>query len=176
MKIFTAKVTICLLLTLTYSSLYSYPKLRLSPKKVRLRDYIGKWYEIARLPTFLLKGCRCPTSYYIKKSNHFYVINRCIKYGEPSRLDIKSYILPNTKNKKIRNVYWPFSADLHVLFIDKSYKYAVTGSQNREYLWFISRRPYVSKSMFRKMLKVAKLNGFDTSKLIINDFKCPRNY
>lgn len=165
-----------MLLILTCSSLYSYPKVRLSPKKVKVNDYVGKWYEIARLPQFLLKGCKCPSSYYIKKKDHFHVISRCIKYGKPFRVDFKSYIVPNTGNKQIHTVYWPFSTKLHILFIDKNYKYAVSGSLDREDLWFISRRPYVSKSMFRKMLKVAKLNGFDTSKLIINDFKCPRNY
>jgi apolipoprotein D and lipocalin family protein len=56
--------------------------------------------------------------------------------------------------------------DYRIIAVGPQYDYAVVGSEDRAYLWFLSRQPQLSPSLFETLSGLAKEQGFDTSALI----------
>ncbi len=138
--------------------------------QLNLKKYMGLWYEIASFPAFFQRGCQCTTAHYrLLPKDKIDVWNRCYK-GKSLKLSEavgRAWRAKNDKgNSKLKvSFFWPFSGDYWVLYISKGYRRAVVGSPNRKYLWFLSRTPSISRAQYRKLLQVAKTEGYATGKL-----------
>jgi apolipoprotein D and lipocalin family protein len=149
----------------------SYPPLEVV-KNVDLKRYLGKWYEIARLPNSFQKNCFCSTAEYsILDEETVRVINSCRKGSPEGELDQakgKAFIVPNTNNVKLKvQFFWPFRGDYWIIDLDeKDYTYSVVGHPNREYLWILCRTPQMETQLYNDLLKKIQAKGFDVTKLI----------
>jgi|AACY02.8.fsa_nt_gi Bacterial lipocalin len=154
--------------------LYSHQQpLTTTPRQVDIRRYMGSWYEIARLPMFFQRGCICSTAHYSLKKQYVRVTNECVKYGRISIAKGKAYIVPDSRNTKLKiQFFWPFKGDYWILYLDKQYQNVLVGSPDRRFLWLLSRKPSIPKSLLNKLLIIAKHKGFNIKKLIISNRKC----
>lgn len=171
-KVFKAALPI--ILTFFGCSSANYPPLEVVDK-VDIDRYIGKWYEIARLPFSQQEGCSCTTSQYeIIDSTTLRVINKCIKEGELDDANGKAFVVEGSNNAKLRvQFFWPFRGDYWVIELDKeNYQYAIVGTPSRKYMWILSRRPKMNEEIYNSLLQKSSAKGFDISKLI----KTEQNY
>lgn len=142
---------------------------------VDINKYIGKWYEIARLPFFQQEGCSCTTAEYeIIDSSTIRVINKCLKEGEFDSASGKAFVVDGSNNAKLKvQFFWPFKGDYWIIFLDeKNYKWAVVGTPSRKYLWILSREKKMDKQVLDSLIEKIKLAKFDTSKLIFTNQDC----
>ncbi|HOI30420.1 MAG TPA: lipocalin family protein [Melioribacteraceae bacterium] len=138
-------------------------------KKVDIDRYLGKWYEIARLPFSQQEGCSCTTAEYeLIDSTTIRVINKCIKEGELDDATGKAFVVEGSNNAKLRvQFFWPFRGDYWVIELDEeNYQYAIVGTPSRKYLWILSRTPRMDEEIYNSLIKKAGDKGFDISKLI----------
>jgi apolipoprotein D and lipocalin family protein len=143
--------------------------------KVDIQHYLGKWYEIARLPNSFQEGCNCTTAEYsIIDSTTLRVLNKCIKDGELDDATGKAFIVEGTNNAKLRvQFFWPFRGDYWVIELDKeNYQYAVVGTPSRKYLWILSRTPKIDEQLLKSLIQKCTENGFDISQLIYTVHNC----
>ena len=149
----------------------NYPPLEVV-KYVDLNKYLGKWYEIARLPNSFQKNCYGSTAEYsILDEETIRVINRCFKdsiNGELDEVKGKAFVIPNSNNAKLKvQFFWPFKGDYWIIDLDEvNYSYAVVGHPNRNYLWILSREPKMKPEIYNSLLEKIKAKGFDITKLI----------
>ena len=47
-----------------------------------------------------------------------------------------------------------------------AYSYAVVGSNDRKYLWILSRQPTLGVNTYNRLLKDAAKQGFDSSRVV----------
>lgn len=142
---------------------------------VDVERYIGKWYEIARLPFKYQEGCSCTTAEYsIIDSTTLRVINKCIKEGELDDATGKAFVVEGSKNAKLRvQFFWPFRGDYWIIELDKeNYSYAVVGTPSRKYLWILSRTAKMDEQLYNSLIEKCKAKGFDISKLEITNQEC----
>ncbi len=143
--------------------------------KVDIQRYIGKWYEIARLPFKYQEGCNCTTAEYsIIDSTTIRVINKCMKEGEVDDATGKAFVVEGSNNAKLRvQFFWPFRGDYWIIDLDENnYQYAVVGTPNRENLWILSRSKLMDEQLYNSLIDKCKTKGFDTSKLIKTVQEC----
>lgn len=136
--------------------------------KVDIQKYIGKWYEIARLPFKQQKGCSCTTAEYeIIDSVTIKVINKCIKENELDDAEGKAFVVEGSNNAKLKvQFFWPFRGDYWVIELDEqNYQYAVVGTPSRKYLWILSRTPQMDTGLYNSLLSKIAAKGFDINKL-----------
>ena len=57
-------------------------------------------------------------------------------------------------------------ADYRVLAIDEAYTAALVGSGGPDYLWILSRTPFLTPTLKESLLSEASRRGYDTSKLL----------
>jgi apolipoprotein D and lipocalin family protein len=137
---------------------------------VELPRYIGKWYEIARLPFKQQEGCFGSTATYaLRKDGNIDVVNECRDGSFDGKLrSVKGVarVVDTETNAKLEvQFFWPFWGDYWILSLDPQYRYAVVGEPKRRYLWVLSRTPTLSDAVFRALVKEAEENGYDLGAL-----------
>jgi apolipoprotein D and lipocalin family protein len=148
----------------------NYPPLEVV-KNVDINRYIGKWYEIARLPNSFEKGCYAATAEYsIIDGETIRVINTCNKdslLGEIDQVKGKAFVVPNSNNAKLKvQFFWPFRGDYWIIDLDEeNYQYALVGSPNRKYLWVLARTNKMDDNTYEMLLEKAKAKGFNIDKM-----------
>lgn len=170
------KATLPLLLTVFGCAASNYPPLDVVDR-VDIQKYLGKWYEIARLPFSQQEGCSCTTAEYeLIDETTIRVINKCIKNGELDDATGKAFVVEGSNNAKLRvQFFWPFRGDYWIIELDKeNYQYAVVGTPSRKYLWILSRTPKMDESIYNSLLEKISAKGFDINKLIITKQDCPQ--
>jgi apolipoprotein D and lipocalin family protein len=134
-----------------------------------LQRYLGTWYEIARLPHRFEKGLtRVTATYEIDPNGSLRVVNRGFKAAKNkwSQAEGKAWV-PNPGVPALLKVrfFWPFSAEYKVIRLDPEYQWAVVTSSQKKYLWILSREPVMDEALVESLVRYARENGFDVSKL-----------
>jgi apolipoprotein D and lipocalin family protein len=145
---------------------------------VDLQQYVGTWYEIARLPNRFQEECtgNVTATYTILESGEIKVVNRCQKekdeYSEAEGIAHRaSNEEPNSK-LKVRFApsflsFLPFVwGNYWIIDLAPDYSYAVIGEPNREYLWVLARTPKLEENIFQEILGRVKKQGYDLKELI----------
>ncbi len=136
-----------------------------------LTNYLGKWYEIARLDHSFEQGLTQVTAEYsLRDDGGVKVINR--GYNSESQqwkeAEGKAYFV-DAKNQGYLKVsfFGPFYGSYVVFELERSnYDYAFVSGPNNEYLWLLARTPTVSDSVIEKFKTMSKERGFNTDELI----------
>ncbi|MDP8568300.1 lipocalin family protein [Methylophilus aquaticus] len=139
------------------------------------QQYIGTWYEIARLDNRFEKGLEQVTANYsIEADGTLKVINRGFnpttekwseaigkaKFVEPPNPDGS-----RTGRLKV-SFFGPFYGEYNLLEIDKPYyNYALVSSGN-DYLWILSRTPQLTYPIKQHLMAKAKELGYATDQLL----------
>ena len=140
---------------------------------VELEKYLGKWYEIARLPFRFEDGCTDVTATYgLSKDGNVSVLNECLRDGKLKQAKGKAKVVDNNTGAKLKvTFFWPFYGDYWIISLSKDYEYAVVGTPNRKYLWILSRTPKMDDKLYSQLTEFVKSKGFNVSNLIKTSHK-----
>lgn len=144
--------------------------------RVDLNNYLGRWYEICRLPLKWedAEATDIIASYSLNEGGSVKVDNRCFDAkGDPSQSIGEATAVDET-NARLKVTFLPeflrwipfTSGDYWVLKLDPDYQAALVGGPDRKYLWVLSRTPGMPKPMLDEYLAEARRQGFDLSNLI----------
>ncbi len=135
-----------------------------------LERYLGKWFEIARMPVKFEKSLRDVTATYtLNTDGSIRVDNRGfnVKAVQWKESIGKAKVLDNPDEGRLKvSFFGPFYAGYNVLAIDEDYNYALVSGHNLEYLWLLSRTTTIPESVKAAYLQQAKRIGYQTEKLI----------
>ena len=139
-------------------------------QSVDLTRYVGRWYEISRLPNAFQKKCAdtVTANYTMRANGKIEVINRCRKAsGEYATAKGKAKIVDKKTNAKLKvSFFWPFYGDYWILDLGPNYEYAVVGEPSRKYLWVLSRSPTMDEALYQQLLQKMAAKGFNTDRMI----------
>ncbi len=144
---------------------------------VDLKRYSGTWYEIARFPNSFERGLKCVTATYtLRDDGRITILNKGHKIENPSLVKQSQGIawVPDKAylaKLKIR-FFWPFSGDYWILALDPSYRFVLVGDPSLKYLWVLSRTKTMEHADYKKLLDIAKENGFDISRMMLVEQNC----
>ncbi len=140
---------------------------------VDLKRYMGRWYEIARLPNRFQKKCAgdVTATYSLGEDGKVSVLNQCRDAsGKLTSAKGKARVADKRTNAKLKVTFvkafffWPFGADYKIIELGTDYEYAVVAS-GRDYLWILSRTPQMNEEVYRRLVNRAAAQGFDVSRL-----------
>jgi apolipoprotein D and lipocalin family protein len=135
---------------------------------VDLKRYLGRWYEIARMPQKFEEGLEYVTATYnLKADGDIEVINAGIKNGVKSEARAVATVPdPKCTGEILVSFFKPFKSKYRIIRLDEEYKYAVVAGGNLSYLWILSREPEISDELYSDLISFVYSKGFDTSKII----------
>lgn len=139
-------------------------------KNFKPDNFLGKWYEIARLDHSFERGLDYVTATYsIKEDGKIKVLNEGVKSdGTQSAAEGKAYVKKTDDNAGELRVsfFLFFYAKYRIIFLDEDYQTAVVTSGTKDYLWILSRKPLLTEQELQQLISFCKEKGFDTDKLI----------
>jgi apolipoprotein D and lipocalin family protein len=136
-----------------------------------LDQYLGKWYEIARLDHSFERGMEQVTAEYaLKKGGGVTVVNRGYLSGKDKwkTAEGKAYFVDKSNEGYLKvSFFGPFYASYVVFELDhENYQYAFVSGPDNEFLWFLSRTPNVDQDIRDKFLGMSGERGFNTENLV----------
>ena len=133
--------------------------------------YIGKWYEIARYPTFFQANCASSTAEYtLRDDGNIGVFNTCLAADGTTVSTIEGVaevVDPSTNAKLVvsfPNV--PIPGSYWIIDLDAAYQYAVVGDPYRSTLFILSRTPTLDQTTLDGILNRLPSQGYDPGRLI----------
>lgn len=140
-------------------------------EKVDLDRYVGKWFEIARLPQSFEKGCVGVSAEYVARNDgKISVTNTCRKETCEGKIRVANGIarvVDPIDNSKLKvSFFWPFEGDYWILKLGQDYEYAVVGSPDRKSLWILSRTSQMDESLINEIKTEFTAKGFNTEAFI----------
>ena len=148
--------------------------------KVDLQKYSGVWYEIARLPNKFQKDCAGDVSaqYTPRPDGTLTVVNRCREAGKAKLKDAEGVARVAEEGKGSNSVLEVRFApailsfldgvwgDYRILELDDKYRYALVGSNDRKYLWVLSRTKTLDDAVYKRLLRDAREQGYAVQSVV----------
>ena len=138
-------------------------------------QYVGTWYEIARLDNRFEKGLEQVTAHYsIEADGTLKVVNRGFStekndwseaIGKAKFVDPANADGSRTGRLKV-SFFGPFYGDYTILEVDQPYYNYALVSSGRDYLWILSRTPQLTYPIKQHLMAKAKELGFATDQLL----------
>jgi apolipoprotein D and lipocalin family protein len=137
---------------------------------VDIDRFMGDWYVVANIPTFLEKDAHNAVETYRRNSDGSIATTfrfRADSFdGEQKEYNPVGFIQDTTTNATwgMRFV-WPIKADYRVVYLDEDYTKTVIARMARDYVWVMTRKPEFSDEEFEEMKSFIAGLGYDASKL-----------
>ena len=137
---------------------------------VDLERFMGDWYVIANIPTFLEKGAHNAVENYALNDDGTIATTFTFRAqsfdGKPKKYTPKGFIKDAETNALwgMRFV-WPIKADYRIVYLDDEYSMTIIGRQKRDFVWIMARQPEISDSDYEKLLGIVESLGYDLSKV-----------
>lgn len=154
---------------LTLAACSSPPPIR-TATTVNLERFMGDWYVIANIPTFIeTNAYNAVESYRLAEDGTVPTTFRFREggfEGERKTYHPTGYVIDTQSNAVWGMQFiWPIKADYRIVFLDESYSQTVIGRTARDYVWLMARTPEIPDSDYQRFLTLIAEEGYDVSKV-----------
>jgi apolipoprotein D and lipocalin family protein len=137
---------------------------------VDLDRFMGDWYVIANIPTFLEKGAHnAVETYELNEDGTIattFVFREDSFDGEEKRYHPRGFVRDTDTNARWgMRFIWPIKADYRIVYLDDDYTQTVIARQKRDFVWIMARTPTVSEEDYERLVQFVASIGYDTSKI-----------
>jgi apolipoprotein D and lipocalin family protein len=137
-------------------------------------QYLGQWYEIARMDHRFERGLSKVTANYSKREDGgIKVVNRGFSASDNKWTEAvgKAYFVASPEQGHLKvSFFGPIYASYIVFELDQAnYQYAMVSGPDKGYFWLLSRTPKISDDLKERLLAKANSLGYDRSKILMVD-------
>ena len=137
---------------------------------VDLPRFMGDWFVIANIPTFLEKGAyNAMDSYRLGADGTVdttFSFNAKSFDGPRKTYKSRGFVLDRATNAIWGQQYIrPFKADYRISYLSDDYTLVVITREKRDYVWIMARTPTISESDYHRLATFVGTQGYDVSRL-----------
>lgn len=156
------------LLAVTVSACSSLPPLE-TADEVDIERFMGDWYVIANIPTFLERGAHNAVESYTLDADGTVATTFTFRQGSfdgPVRtFHPRGFVSEGSNAIWGMQFIWPIKADYRIVYLTPDYSQTVIGRQKRDYVWIMTRTPSIPEADYRHILAFLAEQGYDTSRI-----------
>ena len=137
---------------------------------VDLDRFMGDWYVIANIPTFLEKGAHNAVETYALNTDG--TISTSFTFrdggfdGKQKQYNPKGFIRDRSTNAEWgMRFIWPIKADYRIVWLDDNYTQTIIARQKRDFVWIMARTPTISARDYDEMIRYVASLGYDVEKV-----------
>ena len=139
-------------------------------ERVDLNRFMGDWYVIANIPTFIEKDAfNAVESYRLAEDGTIettFSFNKGGFEGPRKTYRPRGFVQDKESNAVWGMQFvWPFKAEYRIIYLTEDYSQTVIGRTKRDYVWIMARRPAISDDSYRKILTFLERQQYDVAKL-----------
>jgi len=137
---------------------------------VDLARFMGDWYVIANIPTFIEKGAHnAVESYRLADDGTIettFTFRADAFDGKQKRYAPRGYVREGSGNAVWGMQFvWPVKADYRIAYVDAGYTQTVIGRQARDFVWIMARQPSIPDADYARIVGFLAVQGYDVSKI-----------
>ena len=137
---------------------------------VDLNKFMGKWYVIAHIPTFIEKNAfNAVESYELNKDGTIattFTFNEGSFNGNNKIYRPKGFVKNNKTNAEWGMQFiWPIKAQYKIVYLDQNYSHTIIARDALDYVWLMSRNKKISPNELIKLTEMIKNMGYDINEL-----------
>ena len=136
---------------------------------VDIDRFMGDWYVIANIPTFLEKGAHnAIESYRLDEDGS--IATTFTFYDGDFGGELKTYTPRGFVQDESNAIWgmrflWPIKADYRIIYLDEDYSTTVIGRNKRDYVWLMAREPQLPPDRYDEAVRVIAAAGYDVTQL-----------
>jgi len=138
--------------------------------KVDLERFIGDWYVIANIPTFIEKGAHNAVESYRLQPDGTIATTFTFRAGDFNgplkRYQPTGFVFDRNSNAVWGMQFiWPVKADFRIAYLNEDYTQTVIGREARDYVWIMARMPQIPDADYQKIVEFLVTQGYDVTQL-----------
>ncbi len=138
--------------------------------RVDLERYMGPWYVIAAIPTFLeTEAYNAVEEYTLLPDGTIdtvFTFNKGSFDGPLKRYNPRGFVVDTVNNSTWGMQFvWPFKAEFLITYLTPDYSQTIIGRNKRDYFWIMARTPAIPEDDYQRLLKMLESQGYDLSKV-----------
>jgi len=135
---------------------------------VDIGRFMGDWYVIANIPTFIEKrATNAIESYKLGENGTIettFTFMQDSPGGEKKVYNPTGFIINKETNAEwMMQFLWPFKMPFLIIDLDQDYTHTVIGIPSRKHVWIMAREPSLSGDLYEEILKKLSGVGYDIS-------------
>ncbi len=163
----TNLLPLCLLLLTGCTT--SLPPLK-TVENVDLPRYMGPWYVIACIPTFIeTEAYNAIEDYRLRSDGTIdtvFTFNKGGFDGPAKRYTPRGFVVDQVNRSTWGMQFiWPFKSEFLITHLSPDYSQTVIGRNKRDYVWIMARSPQIPEADYQRLLEVLTAQGYDLTKL-----------
>ncbi len=147
-----------------------------TPAPIRTVDYVdlerfmGDWYVIANIPTFLEEGAHNAVESYRLDDDGTIATTFSFRDGgfdgEVETYHPRGFVRDRESNAVWGMQFiWPFKAEYRIVYLTPDYTQTIIGRSQRDYVWIMARSPEIPAADLAAMLSLLVDEGYDISRI-----------
>ena len=139
-------------------------------ERVDLPRYMGPWYVIAAIPTFIeTKAYNGVETYRLDPDGTIdtvFTFNEGGFDGPAKRHNPRGFVQDTVNNSTWgMQLIWPFKAEFLITHLNADYTQTVIGRNKRDYVSIMARTPEIPAADYRRLLGELEAQGYDLTKI-----------
>lgn len=139
-------------------------------RHVDLNRFMGDWYVIANIPTFIeTEAFNAIESYRLNDDGTIattFTFRKGAFDGKEKTYHPTGFIVDKESNAVWGMQFlWPIKADYRVVHVSEDYRQTIIGRIKRDYVWIMARTPTISDEDYRSLVEIIAAQGYDTSQI-----------
>lgn len=137
---------------------------------VDLDRFMGDWYVIANIPTFVEKGAHNAVETYALNDDGTiattFVFNKDGFDGKRKQYNPKGFVTDTASNAIWGMQFiWPIKADYRIVHLTEDYSQTIIARNKRDFVWVMARTPTIPEADFQAMVQKIADMGYELDKL-----------
>jgi apolipoprotein D and lipocalin family protein len=137
---------------------------------VDLERFMGDWYVIANIPTFIEEGAHNAVETYRLDEDGTIATTFSFRkdaFDGPEKTYNPRGFVRDTGTNAVWGMQfiWPFKGDYRIIHLTDDYSVTVIGRNKRDYVWLMARTPELDQDLYDEAVSVIAEAGYDTAKL-----------
>lgn len=137
---------------------------------VDIERFMGDWYVIANIPTFLEKDAYNPVeSYALNEDGSIattFVFRKGAFDGPRKEYNPKGFVRDTDSNAVWGMQFiWPVKGDYRIVYLAEDYSVTIIGRNKRDFVWLMARTPQIDDAEYERLRELIANMGYDVSKL-----------
>ena len=137
---------------------------------VDLDRFMGDWYVIATIPTFLERDAYNSIETYQRNNDGSIATTFTFNKGSlngPTKIYRPRGFVKDKRTNAIWGMQfvWPIKADYRIVYLDDNYQQTIIGRTSRDYVWIMARTPTISEQDYSNLVARVDSLGYDLNAL-----------
>jgi apolipoprotein D and lipocalin family protein len=136
---------------------------------VALERFMGRWYVLASIPTFIERGAHnAVESYELAPDGSIattFSFRRGGFDGEAVEYRPRGFVRDSSNAVWGMQFLWPVEAEYRIVYLAPDYSETVIGRSKRDYVWIMARTPSIPEADYLRLETRIRELGYDVAKL-----------